>query len=170
MAERRPGELRCPAMCNDKTKELRENERSRNAPHGSRTDVASDMHTHVLPSLFVLMYPMALLLLVRGYTAERGYRWADGGTVGCSCRGGTGTPACSRRGGTPACSRRGRYTPELYERHFVPPPPLYVDPPSMDLGQFEISKGPCWRGGLDLGLFEISKGPCWRGGVGPWTF
>ena len=49
-------------------------------------------------------------------------------------------------------------------------PPLYVDPPSMDLGQFEISKGPCWRGGLDLGLFEISKGPCWRGGVGPWTF
>ena len=48
MAERRPGELRCPAMCNDKTKELRENERSRNAPHGSRTDVASDMHTHVL--------------------------------------------------------------------------------------------------------------------------
>ena len=35
----------------------------------------------------------------------------------------------------------------------------------MDLGLFEISKGPCWRGGLDLGLFEISKGPCLRGGL-----
>lgn len=48
MAERRPGELRRPTMCNDKTKELRENESSSDTPHGSRTDVASDMHTHVL--------------------------------------------------------------------------------------------------------------------------
>ena len=59
---------------------------------------------------------------------------------------------------------------ELYEGHFVAPPPLYLVPPPMDLGRFEISKGPSNRGGLDLGLFEKSNRPSWRGGVGLWTF
>mgnify|MGYP006058221211 CR=1 FL=1 len=53
----------------------------------------------------------------------------------------------------------------LYERHFVAPPPLYRVPPPMDLGRFEISKGPSNRGGLDLGLFEKSNRPSWRGGL-----
>ena len=46
MVGRRPGELRRPTMCNDKTKELRENESSSDTPHSSRTGVASEMHTH----------------------------------------------------------------------------------------------------------------------------
>ena len=52
-------------------------------------------------------------------------------------------------------SRRGGFFAKpSYERHFVaPPPPLLVDPPPMDLGRF-----------------EISKGPSNRGGGGPWTF
>ena len=33
----------------------------------------------------------------------------------------------------------------------------------MDLGLFEISKGPCFRGGLDLGLFSKSNRPSRRG-------
>ena len=53
----------------------------------------------------------------------------------------------------------------LYERHFVAPPPLCRVPPPMDLGRFEISKGPSNRGGLDLGLFEKSNRPSWRGGL-----
>ena len=48
---------------------------------------------------------------------------------------------------------------DLYERHFVPPPGVYLDPPPMDLGRFDISKGPSNRGGLDLGLFEESNRP-----------
>ena len=52
-----------------------------------------------------------------------------------------------------------------YERHFLAPLPLYLVPPPMDLGRFEISKGPSNRGGLDLGLFEKSNRPSWRGCV-----
>ena len=52
-----------------------------------------------------------------------------------------------------------------YERHFLAPLPLYLVPPPMDLGRFEISKGPSNRGGLDLGLFEKSNRPSWRGGL-----
>ena len=44
-------------------------------------------------------------------------------------------------------------------------PPLVPGPPPMDLGRFEISKGPSNRGGLDLGLFEKSNRPSWRGGL-----
>ena len=53
----------------------------------------------------------------------------------------------------------------LYEGHFVPPPPVYLDPPPMDLGRFEISKGPSNGGGLALGLFEKSNRPSRRGGL-----
>ena len=35
----------------------------------------------------------------------------------------------------------------------------------MDLGRFEISKGPSNRGGLDLGLFSKSNQPSRRGGL-----
>ena len=35
-------------------------------------------------------------------------------------------------------------------------PLLLLDPPAMDLGRFDISKGPSNREGLDLGLFETS--------------
>ena len=33
----------------------------------------------------------------------------------------------------------------------------------MDLGRFEISKGPSEREGVDFGLFRKSKGPSGRG-------
>ena len=42
-------------------------------------------------------------------------------------------------------------------------PPRVLGPPPMDLGRFEISKGPSNRGGLDLGLFEKSNRPSRRG-------
>ena len=35
----------------------------------------------------------------------------------------------------------------------------------MDLGRFEVSKGPSNRGGLDLGLFSKSNQPSRRGGL-----
>ena len=35
----------------------------------------------------------------------------------------------------------------------------------MDLGRFEISKGPSNRGGLDLGLFSKSNQPSRKGGL-----
>ena len=46
-----------------------------------------------------------------------------------------------------------------------PLPPRVPGPPPMDLGRFEISKGPSNRGGLDLGLFEKSNRPSRRGGL-----
>ena len=52
-----------------------------------------------------------------------------------------------------------------YERHFLAPLPLYLVPPPMDLGRFEISKGPSNRGGLDLGLFSKSNQPSRKGGL-----
>ena len=52
-----------------------------------------------------------------------------------------------------------------YEGHFVAPPPVFLDPPPMDLGRFEISKGPSDKGGLNLGPFSKSNRPSRRGGL-----
>ena len=45
-------------------------------------------------------------------------------------------------------------------------PPLHAGPPPMDLGRFEISKGPCFRGGWTLDFLRFPRDPVGGGG---WT-